>query len=137
LIVGTRGADPSNNYALSRYASYEYLETSATPGKNGLNVYGLAKNIAAGGNAATSQFDPTKIIIGAEGRIGASSEKLDILFLDSSKDAQLFLLCDSTVSDISPETSASNVYQLATDQNPLCVASIGGGSGTGAGGTGD
>jgi type IV pilus assembly protein PilA len=137
LIVGRQGADPSNNYALSRYTSYEYLETSGNPQKNGLNDYGLARGTAAGGNAATNPYDPTKIIIGAEGRIGASSEKLDILFLDSSRDAQLFLLCDSTVSDIQPDTSASNIYQSITDKSPLCVASAAAGGSTGAGGTGD
>lgn len=144
LILGSQGAHPSNVYALSKFPSFEYLETSGDTQHSGLNYYGLAKSDDGSGT-----YNMKRILIGAEGRIGASSDKLDILFMDSANGAQLFVLCDSTNSDPGTESGALGIYQAFTDFTPRCssvgsnaVAGGGGGgtgnsSGVGAGGAGD
>lgn len=113
LILGDIGSSPNNLVSLSQFP--QYLDGSLKTGDNtrqGLNSYGLG--VIAGGT------NSKEIMIGAEGRIGAANNKLDILFV---KNGKLFLLCDSTDSDPSANSAASAVYALQTGGAPSCIAS--------------
>ena len=113
LIVGGPASSPNNLLSLSQFPQYSDGSLKTGDNNQALNSYGLGWT-SSGNNLK-------EIIIGAEGRIGGASNKLDILF---AKNGNLFLLCDSTNSDPSANPAASAVYALHTGGAPSCTESV-------------
>lgn len=119
LLVGDQGAGTGNTYDLASLGG-----TLAPSVPSQVNTYG---------NPGTPS-DDSQIWIGAEGNIGASSDKMDALVM---KNGNLYILCDSTKSDPQAEPDIAAEFMSNFGDISCSLFPQGEGSGGDSGGDGE